>query len=69
MTAAKIRSRNWAPSVGVNEPTYRFAAFTVNQESLDKQRNNVEVMTAHIRELASLTKVLLEAGALYEDPV
>jgi hypothetical protein len=54
------------PVRGEGEPPYRFASFAVNDESIEKQRNNVDVMTDHIRDLASVTKVLLEAGVLYE---
>jgi len=44
---------------------YRFSAFTVSPDEIEKQRNNVEIMTDHIRDLASVTKMLLDADALY----
>lgn len=47
---------------------YRFSAFTVTPESIEIQRHNVEVMTDHIRDLAAVTKMLLDADALYDRP-
>jgi hypothetical protein len=46
---------------------YRFAAFIVNDETIKTQYNNVDIMTTHIRDMASVTKVLFDAGALYPD--
>lgn len=57
--------------MGVRRPAeedprpYRFSAFTVSPEEIEKHRNNISVMTDHIRDIASLTKVLLDADALY----
>jgi hypothetical protein len=56
------------PNRGEGEPPYRFASFTVDDESIEKQRSNIEIMTTHIRDLAAVTKVLLDADLLYERP-
>jgi hypothetical protein len=50
------------------EPPYRFASFAVDAESIDRQRNNVKMMTESIADLAGVTKILLEADALYAEP-
>lgn len=47
---------------------FRFASFVVNDETIEKQGNNVEVITNHCRDMAAVTKVLLEGGALYARP-
>jgi hypothetical protein len=51
------------------EAPYRFAGFTVDRAEIEKMANNVHAMTLSIRDLASLTKVLLDAGVLYDEGV
>ncbi len=65
-TTYEIILRN--PDRGEGQPPYRFASFAVDDASIEKQRSNVEVMTTHIRDLAAVTTVLLDAGMLYEQP-
>ncbi len=48
------------------EPPFRFVAFTVTRSEVDKYLNNVHVMTEAIRELAGITKVVHDAGLLYD---
>ena len=49
------------------EAPYRFAGFTVERSEIEKMATNVNAMTLSIRDLASLTKVLLDAGLLYDE--
>jgi hypothetical protein len=49
------------------EAPYRFAGFTVTREEVTKMANNVDAMTLSIRDLASLTRILLDAGLLYDE--
>ncbi len=48
------------------EPPFRFAAFTVTRAEVDKYLNNVHVMTEAICGLAAITKVVHDAGLLYD---
>ncbi len=48
------------------EPPFRFASFTVTPAEVDKYLNNVRVMTQAICELAVITKVVHDAGLLYD---
>lgn len=50
------------------QPPYQFASFTVNREETTKMKGNVDAMTLSIRDMAAMTKILLDAGLLFEDP-
>ena len=50
------------------QPPYQFAAFHVTRDEIAKMNTNVAAMTLSIRDAAAMTKVLLDAGLLFDEP-